>query len=350
MPAKRRLIVLLLLVLVAGAVALGFWIKRRDDARDADRLVLHGNVDIRQVELAFNASGRIDRLLVAEGDRVRKGQLLAVLDTERLSEQVAQAEAQVASQRQVVARLEAGSRPEEIRKAQADVQAARVDAANALAHYRRQEELVAQHFVAQQQLDDARFALDAARARLKATEEALRLVELGPRAEDIAAARATLKAYEAAAAVARRDVREGSLIAPSDGVVENRILEVGDMASPQKPVYTLALTAPVWIRTYVAEPDLGKIHLGARAEITTDSYPDLRERGWIGFVSPTAQFTPKSVETREVRTALVYQLRVFVCNPRQQLRLGMPATVVIPLGEDAPPAVEPDADPCRDAR
>jgi len=350
MPPKRRLLILLLVLLLAAAVGAGLWIKQRDDARQADRLVLHGNVDIRQVELAFIASGRIDRLMVAEGDRVRKGQLLAVIDTERLSEQVAQAEAQVASQSQVVARLEAGSRPEEIRKAQADVQAARVDAANALARYRRQEELVAQHFVAQQQLDDARFALDAARARLKAAEEALRLVELGPREEDIAAARATLKAFEAAAAVARRDLRDGSLVAPSDGVIENRVLEVGDMASPQKPVFTLALTSPVWIRAYVSEPDLGKLRLGARAEVTTDSYPDRHERGWVGFISPTAQFTPKSVETREVRTALVYQLRVFVCDPRQQLRLGMPATVVIPLGEDAPAPVAPDTDPCKDAR
>jgi len=350
MPTRRRLLVVLVLVLVAGAVALGLWLLRRTETGAADRLVLHGNVDIRQVELAFIASGRIDRLLVAEGDRVRKGQLLAVLDTERLSEQVAQAEAQLASQRQVVARLEAGSRPEEIRKAQADVQAARVDAANALAHYRRQEELVAQHFVAQQQLDDARFALDAARARLKAAEEALRLVELGPRAEDVAAAKATLKAYEAAAAVARRDLRDGSLVAPSDGVIENRVLEVGDMASPQKPVFTLALTSPVWVRAYVAEPDLGKVHLGARAEVTTDSYPDRHERAWIGFISPTAQFTPKSVETREVRTALVYQLRVFVCDPGQRLRLGMPATVVIPLGEGAPAPVAAGADPCKVAQ
>jgi HlyD family secretion protein len=350
MPSRRRLLILLPVLLLAAAIAAAVWYERRDDARGADRLVLHGNVDIRQVELAFNASGRIDRLLVAEGDRVRKGRLLAVLDTERLRRREAEAEAQVASQRQVVARLEAGSRPEEIRKAQADSQAARVDAANALAHYRRQEELVAQHFVAQQQLDDARFALQAARARLKAAEEALRLVELGPRDEDVAAARATLKAYEAAAAVARRDVEEGSLSAPSDGVIQNRILEVGDMASPQKPVFTLALTSPVWIRAYVSEPDLGKLQLGARAEVSTDSYPDLRERAWVGFISPTAQFTPKSVETREVRTALVYQVRVFVCDPRQRLRLGMPATVVIPLGEDAPPAVEAGADPCKDAR
>ena len=351
MPMQvRRPLMVLLALLLAGAAAFGLWRFQRDGAAVADRLVLHGNVDIRQVELAFNASGRIDRVLAAEGEPVGKGQLLAVLDTERLRQRAAEAEAQVATQRQIVARLEAGSRPEEIRKAQADAQAARVDAANALVVYRRQQELVAQHFVAQQQLDNARFALDAARARLTAAEEALRLIELGPRKEDIAAARATLAATEAARAVAERDVQEGALHAPSEGVIENRILEPGDMASPQKPVFTLALTTPLWVRAYVAEPDLDKIRVGARAEVSTDSYPDLRERGWVGFISPSAQFTPKSVETQEVRTALVYQVRVFVCDPRQQLRLGMPATVVIPLGQGAMSAAEPGADPCKGAR
>lgn len=349
MPSRRRLLILLPVLLLAAAIAVGVWYERRDDAGDADRLVLHGNVDIRQVELAFNANGRIDRLLVAEGDRVRKGQLLAVLDTERLRRRLTEAEAQVASQRQIVARLEAGSRPEEIRRAQADVQAARADAANALAVYRRQQELIAQHFAAQQQLDNARFALDAARARVLAAEEALRLIELGPRKEDIAAARATLAALDAARAVAERDLQEGSLVAPSDGVIENRILEPGDMASPQKPVFTLALTTPLWVRAYVSEPDLGKIRVGARAEVSTDSAPDLRERGWVGYISSTAQFTPKSVETQEVRTALVYQVRVFVCNPQQQLRLGMPATVVIPLGQEAAAVPDLGADPCKDA-
>ena len=114
-------------------------------------------------------------------------------------------------------------------------------------------------------------------------------------------------------------------------------------------MFTLALTTPRWVRAYVAEPDLGKIRIGARAEVSTDSYPDLRERGWVGFISPTAQFTPKSVETKEVRTALVYQLRVFVCDPRQQLRLGMPATVVIPLGQEAAAVPDLGADPCKDA-
>ena len=199
----KLLIAALLAALLVGLVAAGWWWYERQHRPASDILVLHGNVDIRQVELAFNASDRIDQVLVREGERVTAGQLLAVLDSRRLRHAADQAQAQVAAQREIVARYVAGSRPEEIRKAQADVEAARADAINAEQTYRRTVELVAQHFVAQQQADNAKAALDAAHARLKAAEEALRLAVVGPRKEDIAAAEATLAAYQAAPARSR---------------------------------------------------------------------------------------------------------------------------------------------------
>ena len=123
------------------------------------------------------------------------------------------------------------------------------------------------------------------------------------------------------------------------------MLEPGDMASPQKPVFTLALTDPLWVRAYVPSPTSGKMRLGAAAQVTTDSYPGKRYRGWVGFISPTAEFTPKSVETQEVRTALVYQVRVFVCAPQDELRLGMPATVDVAAGCRREARRRPD--PCK---
>jgi HlyD family secretion protein len=334
-----------ILLIIAAVVALGagiVWFCNRD-APPPNELTLHGNVDIRQVELAFNASGRIDRMLVQEGVPVKAGQLLASLDTERLRLARQQAEAQVAVQRQVVARYLAGSRPEEIRLARAQRDAAKVAVADAEAYYRRQADLVARKFISQQQADSARFALDKAHDQLKAAEASLRLAELGPRKEDVAAARAGLAANEAAVAVLQRDLDEGELRAPSDGVIENRILEPGDMASPQKPVFTLALTDPVWVRTWLAEPQLGRVPVGARAWVHTDSHPDKRYRAWVGYVSPSAEFTPKSVETTEIRSSLVYQARVFVCEGQGELRQGMPATVTIPLDQAAP---GPGTDPC----
>jgi HlyD family secretion protein len=300
------------------------------------RLVLFGNVDIRQVQLAFNDSERLVELRVQEGDRVQEGQLLGTLETRRFEAQVARHEATVASQRAVVAKLETGSRPEDIRKAKADMEAARADLHNAELTFKRINDLRRQKVVAPQNLDDARAALEVAAARLAAARETHELMVIGPRQEDIAGAKATLKANEAELALAQQDLANAKLYAPTSGVIQDRLLEPGDMASPQKPVFTLALDKPVWVRAYVGETDLGKLWLGMKAEVTTDSFPGQRYHGWVGFISPTAEFTPKTVETAEVRTKLVYQVRVFVPNPQGQLRLGMPAVVTIPLNQSSP--------------
>ena len=148
-------------------------------------------------------------------------------------------------------------------------------------------------------------------------------------------------------AIARKQLADASLIAPAAGVIQDRILEPGDMASPQLSVYTLALTDPIWVRAYVQGSDMGKIHQGMGAEVSTDSYPGKRYRAWLGYISPSAEFTPKSVETTEVRSNLVYQVRVFVCNPQNELRLGMPATVTIPL--DQPASADSAATPCQNS-
>jgi len=340
----RKIILILVVAVVLGASGAAVWRFGNHGEAGNNKLTLYGNVDIRQVQLAFNGSERIATMRVREGEPVKKGRLLATLDTVRLEGNVELQQAQLASQRQVVARLEAGSRPEEIGKAQADVEAARIDAENAESNYQRTKKLAEQHFVSTQQADDARAKSDAAQARYAALQETLKLVRMGPRKEDIAAARAMLKADQAALDVARKALADASLYAPESGVVQERILEPGDMASPQRPVYTLALTDPIWVRAYVQESDLGKLQPGMRADVGTDSFPGKSYRAWVGYISPSAEFTPKAVETTEVRSSLVYQVRIFVCNPQGELRMGMPATVTIHLGEHP----SPDASRCRE--
>jgi HlyD family secretion protein len=343
MNKRRLIIVLLIAVVIIGGVWL--W-KSLHRAPSANELVLYGNIDIRQVQLAFNGSERIVKMLVQEGDKVGKGQLVAVLDVQRLKHAVARSEGQVHAQKEVVARLEAGSRPEEIRKARADVESARADAYNTKLNYERLVPVVPKGGASQQQMDNAKSEADASEGKLKAAQEILNLAIAGPRKEDIAAAKATLKAYEAELALSNRELADAYLYAPDEGIIQNRITEPGDMASPQKPVYTIALTNPLWVRSYVSEPDLGKIWLGMAAEVTTDSYPGKRYRGWVGFISPTAEFTPKSVETPQIRTSLVYQARVYVCNPQNELRLGMPATVTISVNQPRTKGSSV-ADPCK---
>jgi HlyD family secretion protein len=340
-----------LIVVLAVAIAGGIWWHFGSrGAEESTRLLLYGNIDIREVDLVFNNSEHIDRLMVQEGDRVHEGQLLATLHRERMQAEVAAAEARVAAQKAVLARLETGSRPEEVRQAQANVTAARAKLVDAQITFERTRKLYREQAASKQALDDAEASLNTARADLKVVEEALALAVEGPRVEDIEEARAMLRADEAQLALAREVLKDTELYAPTDGIIRNRILELGDMATPQTPVFTLALTNPVWVRAYAPETALGKLAPGMSADVSTDSYPDKTYRGWIGFISPTAEFTPKNVETPELRTRLVYQVRIYVCNPQDELRLGMPATVSIPLdqpkpepGHAAPDCTKPEA-------
>lgn len=329
---NKKVIRLALLLLVVAAVGGGiWWWQTPKPANPPGQLTLYGNVDIRQVELAFNSAERITRMFVQEGDQVMQGQRLATLETAKLAAKVARAEARVAAQQQVVARLEAGTRSEEIDKARAELALAEAQLQDAQRSYERVRNLAARKLASPQEVDDARAAADAAAARLRAAKATLELALAGPRREDIAAAKATLEAYQAEQTLARQELADASLYASAAGIIRDRILQPGDMASPQRPVYTLALTNPVWVRAYVDEPDLGKLYLGMQARVTTDSFPGKVYQGWLGYISPTAEFTPKSVQTEEVRTSLVYQARVYVCNPQNELRLGMPVTVTIPV-------------------
>ncbi len=323
----------MLALIVALGIAAGVYVYLQHGKAPQNRLELYGNVDIRQIQLAFHATGRIERLLVEEGDAVRSGQLVAQLDPVRYEAAVARATAEVAGKRQVLARLLAGSRPEVIQEARERVKAEEARLKDAKVLYERTKILVRTGSTSKQHFDDIESAFRAARANLDAAKQALVLARKGPRKEDIAVARNELKASEAALRLAERELKDTTLYAPEAGIIQDRILEQGDMAFPQTPVFTLALTDPVWVRAYASETDLGKVAPGMKAYMTTDSFPGRKYEGWIGFISPTAEFTPKQVQTTELRTKLVYRLRVYACNPKNQLRLGMPVTVTIPLNQ-----------------
>jgi HlyD family secretion protein len=231
----------------------------------------------------------------------------------------------------VVDRLHNGSRPEEIDQARATLESAKADAANCRRHYQRFSKLIETRAVSEDDLENARAALEIADAKLAANQKALDLLVLGPRKEDIAQGEAQLRANQAQLALLRQQLADAQLVAPSDAVVRTRLMEPGEMATPQKPVFSLAIIDPKWIRAYVSEPDLGKVHPGVKASIMVDSFPNRRFEGWVGFISPVAEFTPKTVQTSELRTSLVYEVRVFVTDPSDELRLGMPATVYLPL-------------------
>jgi membrane fusion protein YbhG len=333
----RPFLAVLLIALAIGAG--GWWYLQRGGPAAAGILTLYGNVDIREVQPAFNSTGQVTAMLVHEGAVVKQGQLLATLDDTRYAAALAQAKGQMENQKQVLDRVLAGSRPEEIAQAKATMDALQTTYQNNETTAQRFEFLAPKGAATIQQRDDARAAAAAAQKQYEAAKQAYTLAVKGPRVEDIAAARASYEAAVAAVALAQRQFDDTRLYAPSAGVVEDRILEPGDMASPSTPVFTIALTSPLWVRAYVPESRLGHIRLGMLATIATDSYEGRVYHGWVGYLSPASEFTPKTVETPELRTALVYQVRVYVCDARGELRLGMPATVHIDL--QAPPSAAP---------
>ena len=357
-PSMKKTLKLLIpfLLLLALAGLCGWWWQNRQPAQDQSTLTLYGTIDIRDVQLAFPEQEIIEQVLVEEGNRVETGQVLAIQRSDRLQAQLREAGARVSAREQTLQRLMAGTRQQEIDRLRAEVEAATTRMDNARRRYERIRTTTRKGASTEQTLDDARAAFETARAKLRAQRKSLDLAQEGPRQEDIKQARAELEAARAARDLLQIRIEDLKLRSPSAGVIQSRILEPGAMALPNTPVLSLALDDPKWVRAYVPEPDLGFIREGLPASIQSDSFPEQRFQGWVGFISPVAEFTPKNVETTELRTRLVYEVRIQVKDPEHRLRLGMPVTVHIDRDAPAqgswygsitsnPPKKTPEAEP-----
>jgi HlyD family secretion protein len=332
MTRRSAIIIIVLALIAAGSVAAWWWSARwpRDDL-----LVLQGNVEVRQVNLAFKVAGRIASLAVDEGATVVAGQKLASLEKVYFEDSLRQARAQRDQAAANVAKMEAGNRPEEIAQAEANVVYREALLLNARQARERAEALLKTASGTQKNYDDAIAAQRQADAQLNSAREALRLMKAGFRQEDIEVARAQLAEKNAAVLVAERQLSDADLIAPSPGIVLSRVRETGAIVNAGETVFVLTLNSPVWVRTYVSEPDLGRIRPGMEVELRSDTPGATAIKGRVGFISTTAEFTPKTVETRELRTALVYRVRIVADDPDGILRQGMPMTVTATTARSA---------------
>ncbi|HNS00005.1 MAG TPA: secretion protein HlyD [Planctomycetota bacterium] len=321
----KRPIFLIIGGAAAAALAAGLLGLGRDRGGEG-ALRLYGNVDIREVQLAFRQPGRIARMAFDEGDRVSAGQSMAALDAQPYQEALAVAEAQVQLARAELEKLRRGLRPQEIDQAREVLNQARALAAEAELDFQRQSGLLDSGASSRRTVDAARAAHERAAAGVKAAEAALSQAAEGFRREDIAAGEARLAAAEAARAQAATALADTELLAPSAGTVIARVREPGSMVASQSAVYSLSLDTPVYVRAYVGEPDLGRVAPGMPVRVRSDSSQRVY-RGRVGFVSPRAEFTPKTVETADLRTDLVYRLRIVVEDADEALRQGMPVTI-----------------------
>ena len=392
-PKMRKALPLLGLVLIAATVQAGcrFW--KRDDG---GRIVLSGNIELTQVDVAFKMPGKLIELAVDEGADVRKGMLLARLDPDLLQQQrtrdqaaVAVADSQLTQQHSAIeyqratleadlrarkaaveqaearlAELLAGSREQEIQQAAAAAEEARTQQALGRQDWERAQALYKGDDISAAQRDQYRTRFDASSAALKRAEEQLSLVKAGPRKEVIEAARAQVQQARAAVQFAeasrielrRRQEELGTrkaqveqaraqvgvvesqlndtvIQSPVSGVVLVKSADPGEVVAAGTTVLTLGEMDKPWLRGYIREQDLGRVKLGSRVRVTTDSYPGKIYWGRVSFISSEAEFTPKQIQTPDERIKLVYRIKVDVENPQHELKLNMPADAEIMLGE-----------------
>jgi HlyD family secretion protein len=268
----RKAIFLLIFIALVLVVFYNFEFRKQ---ADKDIITLFGNVDVRQVDLGFRVSGKVEKLNFEEGDLVQAGQLMATLDNQPYLDQV--------------------------RQAKANVESIRASLSNSEKILKRRKELIGSGSISQEDLDNALSNQEVLSANLAQADVAL--------------------------AIAETNLSFTELTAPTEGTVLTRIREPGTIVNPGDPVYTLSITSPIWIRAFLSEPELGLVYGGMPAEIFTDTQGGKIYKGKVGFISPTAEFTPKTVETTQLRTDLVYRIRIYAENPDRGLRQGMPVTV-----------------------
>jgi HlyD family secretion protein len=389
---KKRIVVILVVLAAAGAAAMLAF--RGEPHRAGNRLVVSGNIELEEVNIAFKTAGRLVERTVDEGDAVKKGQIIARLDRNQLiaqrereaaslesaAAQLAQAEtslewqranlagdieqrkADLASNEAKLLEMKNGARPQEKQQARAAVESAQSEYDRAKRDWERGQMLHRNDDISTAQYDQYRNRFEAAEAALKNAREAEALVLAGPRAEEIEAAdgqvqraRGALKVAEAntlelkrreqelaarRAAIAQSkaslalidsQIADTVAVSPADGVVLVKSADVGEVLAPGTTVVTVGDIDHPWLRGYVNETDLGKVKLGSAARVTTDSYPGKVYEGRVTFISSQAEFTPKQIQTPQERVKLVYRIKIQIENPKHELKSNMPADAEIAL-------------------
>lgn len=302
-----------------------------------------GQVEATEVQVAPEVGGRVLEIPVAEGNRTKKGDLIARLDTRDVDLALQRAQADRAAADAQLRLLQAGSRPEDIRQAEAqamaaasEAAAAQTDLASAEKDLQRFEQLLQSHSGSQKQRDDAATRRDlardrvaSARARADAAREGVARLRAGARREEIDGARARVAAVDAQIAALEKNKADATVLAPIDGIVSERLLDPGEMAAPRAPIVVLTDLDRAWAEVFVDEPQVPRLKLGQPATVFTDAGDSIP--GTISFISSKAEFTPRNVQTAEDRSKLVYRVKIVVDNRQGVLKQGMPVEAEIPL-------------------
>lgn len=325
---KRKKVLIFVLIIALAASGYFLYFKKQVDP---NQVKVSGNIETTTVGVGFKIAGHVVQRLVEEGDSIKKGQPIAKLETADLELEVANAKAQLLASQATLAQLTNGSRPQDVSAARATLRSAEADKNNAAAEYRRTQQLFAQNAISTQDRDRSQTAYATATARADQAAQQLSLVLEGPRQEEIELAAARLEQAKQTLKLAQTRLAYAQVASPIDGVVLSKNIESGEYVSPGTPVVTIGELDQVWLKAYVSESDLGKVKLGQKVAVTTDTYPNKIYKGTIGYIASEAEFTPKNIQTAEERVKLVYRIKIMIENTARELKPGMPADAVIKL-------------------
>lgn len=292
---------------------------------------LSGTVEAREIDLSFQIGGRISTIKVEEGNWVKEGEPVASIDATDLQLALQQTTATANAAKANLEALKAGTRKQEIRVAEADLQKAQSQLNFTMADVKRISFLVPKKLASDEQLEQAQLQYEIALASVEQTKQKLNLLKEGPRSEDITRAEQQYIALSEASAITQQQLAYSNLTSPVSGMVTVRLSEAGEVVAPGQSVVRIAQTSHPWVRAYLNETQLGLVHIGQAVQVKIDSAPDKTLTGKLSFISPVAEFTPKTVETRELRVDLVYRIKVDVENPDGMLKIGMPADISIEI-------------------
>lgn len=325
---NKRLLIPLLLVVSIAAIVIWF-LFHASRKEDSGKISVSGNIEVTTVELSFKVPGRVKERLVDEGDQVRQGQVVARLDPEDLIHEEENRGAEVRAARALLSELETGYRKEEIAQAEAALLRISAEADRLRTDFKRQQQLYRREVISARDFDASRAAFESSQASVREARERVNLLRSGPRKETIAQARARLESAEAYLALARTRLGYATLTSSAAGMVLSKNIEPGEQVAVGTPIVTIGLLDEVWMRAYISETDLGRVKLGQKATVTTDTWPGRKYQGQVSFISPEAEFTPKSVQTAKERVKLVYRIKIVVPNQSRELKPGMPADAEI---------------------
>jgi HlyD family secretion protein len=324
----KRAPIVIVIILVAAIAGGAYWFLRpRAPAGTVDA---SGTVEATEASLGVQVAGRIEGIRAREGDKVKAGDTLAIVDRAELNARRAQAEGQLAAARALLSEMERGARSEELAQAREADSVAAARLADAQRDLARAQTLFREGAVSQEAFDKARLAADVARSQREQAAQQLQLVRSGPRPERVAAQRAVVAQSEAMLRQGAAQLANAVVLAPFDGVVSVRHRQPGEVVAPGAPILTVANLGDRWVRIYIAEDRIGAIQLGEPATITTDTYRDRQYTGEVSFIASQAEFTPRNVQTAEERVKLVYAVKVRITgDTANALKPGIPADVVL---------------------